>query len=314
MIANRTRFLVLRGGAIGDFIVTLPAIQAIRDQWPEAYIECIGYPHIAKLGLEGGLIDRVESLDRARIVAFFSRPPSFTDEQVEWIRSFDIIFSWLHDPNGLVRENLELAGAKQVIYGSPLIPAGRHAVDHLVEPLESLAMYAQSEQPRLTLSPATRQQGKEWLAQRGIAGEDLVFIHPGSGSPRKNWPLESFLALEKDLRQTQRAICFCILGEADAPLRSAVELVFAADRILYNMTLNELAGVMAQARVYVGNDSGITHLAAAVRVPVVALFGPSNPASWGPRGDVTIVQHPSGSIEAIDTFRVLESVRSRLNP
>ncbi len=74
MIAHRTRFLVLRGGAIGDFIVTLPALQAIREQWPAAYIECIGYPHIADLGLQSGLLNRVDSLDRARIVAFFFAP------------------------------------------------------------------------------------------------------------------------------------------------------------------------------------------------------------------------------------------------
>ncbi len=313
MIAARTRFLVLRGGAIGDFIVTLPALRAIRNQWPEAYIECIGYPHIARLGLEGGLVNHVDSLDRARIVAFFSHPPAFSADQVEFIQSFDVIFSWLHDPNGLVRENLELAGAKQVIYGSPLIPAGRHAVDHLVEPLESLAMYAQSESPRLILSDDTRKAGQEWIAQRGLSDQRCVFIHPGSGSPRKNWPIDRFLALENDLRESFRAIGLYVLGEADEEVRPMVEQMVPENRVVRDLSLSQLAGVLAQGHGYVGNDSGITHLAAAVGLPVVALFGPSNPASWGPRGDaVRILQHPSGCLESISVVSVQDCLRDLL--
>ena len=70
---KQIRFLILRGGAIGDFILTLPAIAAVRERWPDAYIELIGYPHIANLALAAGLVDHVDSLDRAEMARFFSR-------------------------------------------------------------------------------------------------------------------------------------------------------------------------------------------------------------------------------------------------
>ena len=65
------RFLVLRGGAIGDFIVTLPVLQALRDRWPDAYVEIWGYPHVARLALAAGLAQRVVSLDRAEMARFY---------------------------------------------------------------------------------------------------------------------------------------------------------------------------------------------------------------------------------------------------
>ena len=138
---KQSRFLILRGGAIGDFILTLPAIRALRRQWPEAYIEIVGYPHIANLAIAGGLADHVESLDRAEMAKFFALRPSFTEAQARHVQSFDVVITYLHDPDGSVRENLLSAGAKQVIYGSPIVERG-HAVEHLMKPLETLAIYA----------------------------------------------------------------------------------------------------------------------------------------------------------------------------
>ena len=62
----KPKILVLRGGAIGDFVLTLPAVHALRDRWPKAYIEILGYPHIANLALAGGLVDTVTSLVAAK--------------------------------------------------------------------------------------------------------------------------------------------------------------------------------------------------------------------------------------------------------
>ena len=113
--SHAPRFLLLRGGSLGDFIVTLPVLQALRAQWPAARIEIWGYPHIASLAVAGGLAETVVSLDRAEMARFFVPQPEFTDAQVAAVRSFDLIFNYLHDPVGQVRSNLLLAGAKQVV-------------------------------------------------------------------------------------------------------------------------------------------------------------------------------------------------------
>ncbi len=302
MTTKKARFLILRGGAIGDFILTLPAIQALRTRWPDAYIELIGYPHIANLALAAGLVDRVDSLDRAEMARFFSPKPSFSEQQAEYIESFDLIVSYLHDPGGCVKENLLMAGARQVIYGSPLVESG-HAIDHLMKPLESLAIYNENACPQLTFNESLRKQGRQWLADHGITA-DPVAIHPGSGSPKKIWPLDRFLALAGRLVQAGHTPVF-IAGEADSNLTPGIRARFSDSPLLEGYGLVELASILSCMPRYVGNDSGITHLAAALGIAVVVLFGRSNPERWGPRGpNVSILQAPDGNLARLDVDQV----------
>ena len=114
---------------------------------------------------------------------------------------------------------------------------------------------------------------------------DFVAIHPFSGSARKNWPLERYQELA---------------GRLEWPVEWCVEL----DGAVRILDLYELACWLATARMYIGNDSGITHLAAAVGVPVVAIFGPTDPAVWSPRG--ASVRVVSGNLEAITVEQVSE--------
>jgi heptosyltransferase III len=298
-MTKQARFLILRGGAIGDFILTLPALQSLRDRWPDALIEVVGYPHIANLAVAAGLVDRVESLDRAEMAKFFSWMTIFTDQQAEYIKSFDLVISYLHDPSGVVKANLLAAGAKQVIYGSPLVDTG-HAIDHLLKPLETLAIYNEGVNPKLALGGTERARGREWLAERGL-GERAVAIHPGSGSPKKNWPVERFVDVARGVGEA-----FFILGEADRAISDALRHEAADIPALSGGSLIDVAAVLSVSRAYVGNDSGITHIAAALGIPVVALFGPSDPDRWGPRGsNVTILRAPEGDLERLSVADVL---------
>ncbi len=288
---KRVRLLILRGGAIGDFILTVPAIAALRERWPDAYIELIGYPHIANLALAAGLVDHVDSLDRAEMARFFSLRPDFTPRQSEYIRSFDLVVTYLHDPDGSVRTNFELAGAKQVIYGSPIVGEG-HAVDHFMKPLEELAIYGEKPVPRLVLGEPRLREGREKLAALGLSAS-AVAIHPGSGSAKKNWPVERFVEVARGVQP------LFTVGEADAEAVAAIRAALPDAVVLEGQTLVELAPVIAACRLFIGNDSGITHLAAALGVPTVALFGPTDPARWAPRGDRVAVLHAKGDWEAI---------------
>ena len=307
---KQVRILVLRGGAIGDFILTLPALQKLRAHWPAAHIELVGYPHIAELALAGGLINRVISLDKAEMARFFAREPRFTDTQREYVKSFDLVISYLHDPDETVCGNLLAAGARQVIYGSPILRAG-HAIEQLLQPLETLALYAEgTERPRLALREELQQQGRDGLAARGLLTPVLA-VHPGSGSPHKNWPAERFIELIRALRGDLAPLL--VLGEADEPLARLLARALPDVARLTGCSLVEVAGVLAACRAYVGNDSGITHLAAALGLPVIALFGPTDPEAWGPRGPgVRIVQAPDGRLEEVPLIAVLDAMRSLL--
>lgn len=143
-----------------------------------------------------------------------------------------------------------------------------------------------------------------FLAQAGCVGPaipriecvpaetgDFAVIHPFSGSPRKNWPLERFRGLAESIGMPVR---WC--AGPEEPLDSSVRIG----------NLQELACWIRSARVYVGNDSGITHLAAAAGAPVVAIFGPTDPAVWAPRGDrVRVI---AGTPDEIPVERVLGAV------
>jgi heptosyltransferase III len=306
-MSKQVRFLVLRGGAIGDFIFTLPALQALRDRWPDAHIELLGYPHIANLALAGGLVDHVGSLDRADVARFFAAHPLFTEQQTEYIESFDLILSYLHDPEGVVRSNLLAAGARQVLYGSPLVTEG-HAVDQFLKPLESLALYGEKPSPRLDLGEPARARGRAWLAERGwVPG--FVAVHPGSGSPKKNWPVEHFVELADRFRASPKPVLF-VLGEADHAVAEMLRAYLAGVPVLTGLSLVDTASVLSSGGGFVGNDSGITHIAAALGLRVAALFGPTDPDRWGPRGsNVSIVRAPGGKLDQLVAEAVWEIVK-----
>jgi ADP-heptose:LPS heptosyltransferase len=277
-MSHQVRILVLRGGAIGDFIVTIPALQALRAHWPDAYIELAGYPHVAQLAIAGGLVNKVVSLDAARMARFFALRPAFDEEQAAYVRGFDFIVSYLHDPDGSVQENLRAAGSPQVIYGSPIVKEG-HAADHMMQALAGLAIYDDAPVPRVALDSATRARGRAILDALS-AGPRPLAIHPGSGSPRKNWPLDRFVQIARE----RGAAAVLVAGEADRPLLDALRAGAPGIPLICDQPLIDVAGALAHCAGFLGNDSGLTHLAAALGLPVVALFGPTDPSTWGPRG------------------------------
>jgi heptosyltransferase III len=310
--SHAPRFLVLRGGAIGDFVVTLPVLQALLAKWPLAQIEIWGYPHIANLAVAAGLAGKVVSLDRAEMARFFVPEPQFTDAQVEAVRSFDLIFNYLHDPVGQVRSNLLLAGAKQVLSGSPIVKRG-HAVSFLMEPLEALAIFEPERVPELTISGEGRAEARKRLRALGIKGRPFL-VHPGSGGEAKKWPVERFVEIVRRQLQAGREVA-AILGEADRAEAAALARALPEVPRLDSLTLVELAETMSECNGLLGNDSGITHLAAAVGLSVLALFGPSDPETWHPRGPgrIRVVRAPEGEMERMDVETVWSALQGEFD-
>ena len=177
---------------------------------------------------------------------------------IENLRRFDSIVSWYGSNRAQFRETVaELGLPFTFLEALPAENAELHATDFYLEQVRGIAEGCSDGVPRI-----------ECAVERG----DFAVIHPFSGSPSKNWPLERFQALAKELERVM-PVTWCA-GEEDPPLARAVRIG----------DLYELACWLAQARLYIGNDSGITHLAAAVGTPVLALFGPTDPEVWAPRG------------------------------
>ncbi|HUI07548.1 MAG TPA: glycosyltransferase family 9 protein [Verrucomicrobiae bacterium] len=276
------RILVVRGGAIGDFIMTLPAIGALRERWPEAHIEILGYPHIIELAQGRYYADATRSIEAKPMAGFFVPNGILEPTLMDYFGSFNLVISYLFDPDSIFANNIRRCGVKQLIEGSPR-PRELHAAEHYCKPLESLAIYVDAPRPRLYVGESDRAAAAGFLKMAGR--EPIVAVHPGSGSEKKNWPIEKFAAVARWVMDELAAQLIVVAGEADerAVEKFAGLLESRKFRLARGLKLVELAAVLERCALFLGNDSGITHLAAAVGTPTVALFGAASPSIWEPR-------------------------------
>ncbi len=284
------RFLIMRGGALGDFLLTLPVVHELRRWRPDAYIEWIGSARIAELALSGGLLDRVRSLDSAGYAAWFYPNHVWTSAERAWLEAFDCLICYLGEQADPLRLNLRCLNIKNILFGAHKVADG-HAADHFLQPLVGVGVESGAIPARAQLSwpPERRAEGLHRLAAMGV--RNGICLHPGSGSPRKNCAPEVFAALAGALRQAALGDPFFLIGEADAVPARALAHLAPSIPVISGLTLMEAAALLAACRGYVGNDSGMTHLAAALGIPVVALFCATDPAVWAPRGgNVTVLQ------------------------
>jgi heptosyltransferase-3 len=277
------RILVIRGGAIGDFVMTLPAIGALRERWPDAHIEILGYPHIIELARRRYYAEATRSIEARPMAGFFVPNGILDPSLMDYFASFNVIVSYIFDPDEIFATNVRRCGVKQYILASPR-PVELPAAQHYCRPLESLAIYVDAPQPRLFPNEEDRDAAAQFLAQLGR--EPIAAVHPGSGGERKNWPVEKFGALSRWLVDELAMQLLVVQGEADE--RAVTGLLKLLEerpvKVARGLKLPALAAVLERCAIFVGNDSGITHVAAAVGVPTVALFGPASPAIWRPTG------------------------------
>jgi heptosyltransferase-3 len=292
------RILVVRGGAIGDFIMTLPAIAALRERWPGAHIEILGYAHIVELARGRYYADATRSIEAGPMSGFFVPNGILDPGLMQYFGSFQLVISYLFDPDSVFANNVRRCGVRQVIEASPR-PEQLHAAEHYCKPLETLAIYVQRPQPRLYPSEADRAAAAEFF--KGGASRPVVAVHPGSGSEKKNWPVQKFALLCRWLTEQKGAELLVVQGEADERVVRELAGLLAPRqfRRAHGLRLPELAAVLQRCTLFLGNDSGITHMAAAVGVPVVAMFGPLSPKIWEPVGEhVRVVRFADSDVEA----------------
>jgi len=239
------RRLLIRPGGIGDCILSLPALEHLAADYTEVWVP----------GAVASLIrfaDHVRSLSSTGLDLVGLpgiEPPTHA---LAALAQFDSIVSWYGANRPEFRAAVRELGLPFKFFDAlPREPSGVHAADYFL-----------------------RQVGGEGHAVPRVAcprsDGGFAAIHPFSGSVSKNWPLDRFQYVAKQLNIPVR---WCAGPEEALP-----------DAVRFD-DLYELALWLADAQIYIGNDSGITHLAAAVGTPVLAIFGPSNPAIWGPRGD-----------------------------
>lgn len=254
-----SRRLLIRPGAIGDFIVSLPALEFLRGPHTEVWTTQTNLPLARFADAKQSIISA--GLDRLGLLP--------ADDVVERLRRFDSIVSWYGANRPEFRQWVDDAGLPFQFLGA--LPSGMHAVDYYCRqvgaPLNAM--------PKIETGPVER-HGK-------------VVIHPFASREDKRWP--GFAEFRPPGVETVR-------------IRGPEEQL---DDAIYIPDLFELARFLAGAAAYIGNDSGITHLAAAVGTPTIALFGPSDPEVWAPRGRVVKLIRRA-NLSAISTEEVADAL------
>jgi ADP-heptose:LPS heptosyltransferase len=262
MNAPRKRLLI-RPGAIGDFVVSLPALQHLKAPYTEIWCAEQNVP-LARFA-DRALSIGSSGLDRIGVLP--------AEDVFERLRGFDEICSWYGAANPDFRGSVSRLPFR-FFESVPPAGSGRNATEFFCGQVGAPDGF-----PSFDTGPHARQ--------------DFVILHPFASSPAKRWPMDCFRVLA--------ALCGPVAWCAgpDEPLDDA--------RRIGN--LFELARWIGGARAYVGNDSGITHLASAVGTPVVALFGPSDPVVWAPRGPhVRVIS--GTSLHSISPEQVFAAVAS----
>jgi heptosyltransferase-2 len=319
------RILVIRGGAIGDFILTLPALKALREAHPDAHIEILGYKHIAVLAENRFYAQAVRSIEYGPLASFFAKNSELPAELAGYFSSFDLIISYLHDPDRIFESNLDRCGVENLLCGpAKIIEKSSHAARQLARPIEQLGIKVGDLTEKVFLSDEDRQFAQGFL--RG-SSQAIAAIHPGSGSKEKNWSLENWIELVSgeggsskavgELGQIEKQLSLVVVsGEADNAQTAQLEHEWKDRDVRFakNLSLPHLAAVLEHTT-FVGHDSGISHLAAAAGANCILLFGPTDPNVWAPRNEIVrVLREQSGRLNDLDVSQVRAAVTTALRP
>lgn len=291
---SKGAFTAMRGGALGDFALTLPALAALRNA---AALRLIGDPRFLWMARPDAILDH----DSPALLPLYSGAGPLPPLTAPFFAECDLFLAYAVDPDHSLAARLRSFVRGEVLVHNPHPPRGIHITDHLLAPLCRLGVPVPDPVPRLCLRPEERAYARSCWQERQLR-PPLVVVHPGSGGRRKCWPLSCFLELARRLGQRGFQVLIP-LGPAEEDLVGRVP----GELAVQPPGLAELASLLEGAALFVGNDAGPGHLAAALDTPTLTLFGPTDPCTWRPRHPRSrIIQAPDGRLEALAAEAVLE--------
>jgi heptosyltransferase III len=285
----RTIILVHPGG-LGDLLLAVPAIRLLRERFPDHQLLLCGHGETVELLTACRLVDRWISAQTTACTGLFSGTPPDDPLLKDWLGRCDVAVAWTSDGNGALAAALRQSGAVEAVVQSPFASTLRsiHQSERFIEIVCSEAGPV-SIAP-LPLPAELRVQAEGYFLDRRICSKrPVAMVHPGSGSWHKCVKAEILVpvieALEREGREP-------IILEGPADHEMVERLLIQIPRppiVVRDLPLSVLAGLLSQVDLFLGRDSGVTHLAAVLGTPTVALFGPTDPRRWAPKGPAVIV-------------------------
>ena len=268
------RVLIIRPGAIGDTLLMFPLLRALKNE--QIHITFVSNPTVLPLASLFGVADAVYDYGAVEWSELFSEAGIRAVFLRAILQRTDRAICWLRDPDEVVKRNLSSTGMQDVVIapGRPAEASGLHIITYLAQTI-GITLTEQERSKAFFPEPLNDAQG--------------VAIHPGSGGAFKCWPIMRFANVIRGLWK-QNIPVLLLAGPADTErLATLLQLIgtppmSALLKTIVNAPLIEVVDHLRHYTVYLGNDSGITHLAAMLGLPTIVLFGPSSPALWRPVG------------------------------
>jgi ADP-heptose:LPS heptosyltransferase len=296
--------LLVHAGALGDFILSLRVVQAMR-QGGKRRVVVLGRPSIASIAVPDGGVDGVLDIDTGGYHALFSADLELPAHVRRELAAFDVAVDMLGGDDGRLARRLLDAGIQLVMRIDPRPQPGlrEHVTEQWLHNFRCWGGARNVGPPSLRVAPSELREARRTIADVfPRARKADVILHPGSGSPRKCWPLHHFTELASRLARSRRRVLF-LTGPVEEERFSQHEFqaLFDAGELVECWKLPHLARLVAAVGTYVGNDAGPTHLAAALGARTIAIFGPTDPRVWGPMGPrARVLQGENGSWPTVD--------------
>jgi len=293
MLTVRRTIVMIHPGGLGDVLLAVQAMGRLRTRFPNHRLVLCAEDQVARLLLACRIIDAWTSVQGRNCADLFAGAGSVAGHVRTWLEDCDLAIGWTQDLDGKLNETLKAVGVREVIVRSPFSTAIRatHQRDRFLEAINEAPSDDEGD-VLLTVTEPLLHLGRACLEAAGLViGQSLVVIHPGSGSAHKCVAPETLATVVIAL-QISGATPVVLEGPADRePVERLLQSCVNPPIVLKGLDLLTVAGVIAQARLFVGQDSGVTHMAGLMGVRTVALFGPTDPARWAPRGaHLSVVQ------------------------
>jgi len=285
--------LIIKLRYIGDVLLATPTVRAIKAARPDVRITMV-----VNRGTEDVLsgnpdMDEIVVLDKGSLAAQWRLIAGLRRRRFDTVIDLtdgdrSAFLSWISGAPVRIGFNDEHRW-RECCYTQVIqpVPGMRHRIDRDLEVLKPINIQAGSKDPQLWLTPEEEDSADQLLDQLGVQrSQSIVMLQPGARYWFKAWPPERFAELADRLMSQYG--CQVLIGGSDQDIDLAQQIrqmakcrpIIMAGRT----TIKQFAAIAKKSALFIGSDSGAMHVAAAIGTPIVALFGPSNPAEWGPKG------------------------------
>jgi len=273
----KPKTLVIFPGALGDFVCFLPALKSIVRR--HQHVDVLARSEYA------GLLAHVpvRSIERPEISRLFYEPADEDESLRAFFAHYRNIYSWIggREPDFVTSLLRFFKGDLRCF---PAFPGARvHAADYYLSCVGGGHLAANGDE---ILEPvqAARTWARKYREEHALDQRKVLFLAPGSGGRKKNWPAKAYRDVADWWEREMRGLAVIILGPVEMENQETIQTFNTDARVLRELELEKVAALFSYSDFYLGNDSGVTHLAAALGVKTIAIFGPTDPVRWAPRG------------------------------